>query len=187
MPGRGLGSPDMALVDLHGGGLPDILEMNGAVRYWRNLGEGRFDLPRTMREAPPHSLADPGVQMIDADGDGRMDLLVTNGPLAGYYPLEQGARWAQALLSALRRSHPASTLDDPRSQTGGPERRRPHRRALCRQPAGCFFNDPDPAQAGNAPAVRRAHALGGLPQCQLFRSARAPGRHDAATACRTSS
>ena len=94
LPARGLGAADMELVDLHGGGLPDILEMNGTVRYWRNLGHGRFDMPRPMQDAPPHALANPGVQMIDANGDGRMDLLVTSGPLAGYYPLEHGARWS---------------------------------------------------------------------------------------------
>ena len=39
-------------MDLFGNGLPDIVEMNGRVRYWRNLGNGRFDLPRPMRDAP---------------------------------------------------------------------------------------------------------------------------------------
>ena len=47
----------MELVDLHGFGLPDILEMNGVVRYWRNLGNGSFDLPRPMSDAPPYALA----------------------------------------------------------------------------------------------------------------------------------
>jgi hypothetical protein len=93
LPAHALNAPDLELVDLHGSGLPDILQMNGVVRYWRNLGNGRYDLPRLMPEAPPHSLADPGVQMIDANGDGRMDLLVSGGPLAGYYPLTFNARW----------------------------------------------------------------------------------------------
>ena len=31
------------LVDLFGNGLPSVFQMNGAVRYWRNLGDGRFD------------------------------------------------------------------------------------------------------------------------------------------------
>nr|WP_320190734.1 SpvB/TcaC N-terminal domain-containing protein [uncultured Desulfobacter sp.] len=95
LPTRALSSPGMELVDLHGSGLPDILEMNGTVRFWRNLGNGRFDQPRTMAEAPPLSLADPGVQIIDANGDGRPDLLVTSRPLAGYYPLDHGGRWSK--------------------------------------------------------------------------------------------
>src|SRR5262249_11406000 len=45
MPPGSLARPDQELVDLTGDGLPDILQMNGVVRYWRNLGDGRFDLP----------------------------------------------------------------------------------------------------------------------------------------------
>jgi RHS repeat-associated protein len=112
LPTRALGAADMELVDLHGGGLPDILEMNGTVRYWRNLGHGRFDMPRSMQAAPPHALADPGVQMIDANGDGRMDLLITSGPLAGYYPLEHGARWSQKSFQRYPYA-PSFNLDDP--------------------------------------------------------------------------
>ncbi len=112
LPTRALGAPDMEMVDLHGSGLPDILEMNGTVRYWRNLGHGRFDMPRPMQEAPPHALSDPGVQMIDANGDGRMDLLVTSGPLAGYYPLEHGARWSQKSFQRYPDA-PSFNLDAP--------------------------------------------------------------------------
>ena len=68
--------------------------MNGTARYWRNLGNGRFDLPREMKDAPAGlTLADPGVQLIDADGDGRIDLLVTNERLSGYFPLRFGGLW----------------------------------------------------------------------------------------------
>src|SRR5262249_50292050 len=38
MPPGSLARPDYELADLLGHGLPDILEMNGTVRYWRNLG-----------------------------------------------------------------------------------------------------------------------------------------------------
>jgi RHS repeat-associated protein len=113
LPTRALGAADMELVDLHGCGLPDILEMNGAVcRFWRNLGGGSFDMPRPMREAPAHSLADTGVQLIDANGDGRMDLLVTHGPLAGYYPLNHGAAWDRRSFRRHDRT-PSFSLDDP--------------------------------------------------------------------------
>jgi hypothetical protein len=67
LPPASLAHPDYELADLTGDGLPDILEMNGSVRYWRNLGNGTFDLPRPMRDAPAGlALADVGVQLIDA-------------------------------------------------------------------------------------------------------------------------
>ncbi len=94
LPGRSLANPELEIADLFGNGLPDILEMNGIVRYWRNLGNGRFDLPREMKTAPAGlTLADPGVQLIDADGDGRIDLLVTSDRLSGYFPLRFGGLW----------------------------------------------------------------------------------------------
>ena len=94
LPTSSLASPNLELADLFGDGLPDILEMNGVVRYWRNLGGGRFDLPRLMRDAPAGvALADKGVQLIDADGDGRIDLLVSNGNFAGYFALQFGGLW----------------------------------------------------------------------------------------------
>ena len=169
---------DMELVDLHGSGLPDILEMNGTVRYWRNLGNGRFDMPRPMREAPPHALADPGVQMIDANGDGRMDLLVTSGPLAGYYPLTHSAAWdrksfqrydARAELQPRRPGGPADR----------PGRRRRHRRAALRQPPGVLLQRSRHAMAWQrtrfAAATKR---WSDIPQRQFLRPARQAGRHD---------
>src|SRR5262249_12469633 len=52
LPAASLADPSMELVDLFGNGLPDVLQMNGVVRYWRNRGNGRFDLPRPMSNAP---------------------------------------------------------------------------------------------------------------------------------------
>lgn len=95
-PVNALNRPDIALVDLHGAGLPDICQINGVTRYWRNLGNGRFDRPREMVAMPPHTLLDPGVQLIDADGNGCPDLLVTHNGLSGYYPLQHGAVWSKA-------------------------------------------------------------------------------------------
>ncbi len=89
LPAKSLGAPDHELVDLFGNGLPDIMQMNGTVRYWRNLGNGEFDLPRQMKEVPLGiSLADANVQMIDADGDGRIDLMATDNGLPGYYSMK---------------------------------------------------------------------------------------------------
>jgi len=80
LPTQSLANPGLELVDLFGDGTPDFLEMTCSTRYWRNLGDGRFDLPRPMTEAPGGlSLADPGVQLIDANGDGRADLAASLG------------------------------------------------------------------------------------------------------------
>ena len=139
-------TPDMELVDLHGSGLPDILEMNGTVRFWRNLGNGRFDMPRLFRYAPYHALSDPGVQMIDANGDGRIDLLVTSGPLAGYYPMEHGGKWSEKSFQRYTHS-PGFNLDDPEVKLvdvngdGYTDILRSGSRLEC------FFNDPDPSLA----------------------------------------
>jgi hypothetical protein len=57
LPAGSLASRNLELVDLFGKGTPDILEMNGTVRYWRNLGGGRFDLPHAMRDAPAASVS----------------------------------------------------------------------------------------------------------------------------------
>jgi RHS repeat-associated protein len=112
LPSFSLSNPSLELVDLTGDGLPDILEMNGTVRYWRNLGNGSYDLPRPMRDAPPTALADPGVQMIDANGDGRADLLVTNSEVAGYYPLDFDGRWNRGSFQSYSYS-PSFNFEDP--------------------------------------------------------------------------
>jgi RHS repeat-associated protein len=113
LPPRSLANPDLELVDVIGNGLPDVLEMNGTVRYWRNIGGGVFAWPREMREAPAGvGLADPGVQMIDANGDGRMDLLVTAHTLSGYYPLKFGGQWDHRSFQKYRMA-PSFSLEDP--------------------------------------------------------------------------
>lgn len=113
LPPYSLANPDYALVDLFGTGLPDLLEMNKTVRYWRNLGRGKFDRPRVMREAPAGvSLADPGVQLIDANGDGRTDLLVTTATQSGYFPLTFGGTWDRRSFRPYRTA-PSFSLQDP--------------------------------------------------------------------------
>ena len=103
----------LRLVDLFGNGLPDVLEMNGVVRYWRNLGNGALALPRMMNDAPAGvRLADPGVQMIDANGDGRADLLVTTETMAGYYPLCFNGLWDRKSFQRYKVA-PSFNLEDP--------------------------------------------------------------------------
>ena len=116
LPAQSLENPDLELADLFGNGLPDFFQMNDTVRYWRSLGNGTFDLPRQMREAPAGlRLADPGVQLIDADGDGRIDLLVTSGPLAGYFPTQPGGLWDRRSFQRYRYA-PSFNLQDPEVQ-----------------------------------------------------------------------
>lgn len=116
LPAQSLVSPDLELADLFGNGLPDILQMNGTIRYWRNIGGGRFDLPRPMRDAPAGlQLADPGVQLIDANGDGRIDLLVTANGLNGYYPLQHNGEWDRRSFQRYRHA-PSFNLQDPEVQ-----------------------------------------------------------------------
>lgn len=112
-PSTSLAQSSMELVDLFGNGLPDILEMNGSVRYWRNRGNGRFEMSRPMTDAPAGvTFSDTGVQLLDANGDGRPDLLVTQGPLSGYYSLRFGGLWDRRSFQKHRHA-PSFDLKDP--------------------------------------------------------------------------
>jgi RHS repeat-associated protein len=77
MPQMLLSSVDCDLIDLFGNGLPDLMHFDGDVRYWRNVGRGRFarSAPVETRPAGAH-LRHPGVLFADLDGDGRAELLV---------------------------------------------------------------------------------------------------------------
>jgi RHS repeat-associated protein len=142
LPPVSLAHPDFELVDLFGNGLQDIFEMNGVVRYWRNLGEGKFDLPRDMRDAPAGlRLADSGVQLVDADGDGRTDLLLTTPGLSGYFPLRFGGLWDRRSFQRYKAA-PSFNLEDPEVKLvdldgdGVTDAIRSSTRLEC------FFNDP---------------------------------------------
>jgi RHS repeat-associated protein len=112
-PERSLGHPELELIDLFGNGLPTIVEVNEQVRYWRNRGEGSFDLVRTMPTAPAGvRLSEPGVQVLDADGNGRPDLMVSEGQRAGYYPLSFAGEWRERGFVPYR-AVPPINLDAP--------------------------------------------------------------------------
>ena len=112
LPTTPLSDPNLALVDLRGSGLPDIVELGTTQRYWSNRGEGRFDLPRPIVEAPPHALGEPGVEFLDADGDGRADLLVAAGARAGYFPSTFAGGWSRRSFQPYAQA-PSVGLADP--------------------------------------------------------------------------
>ena len=128
LPTLALNTPDMALVDLFGDGLPDVLHSGPAgFRYWRNLGHGTLDRPRTLPQIPAGiSLDQPGVGFGDMAGNGVADLLVNIGPLAGFFET--------TLDGCLAEVHPVRDVSRIRSagpsrQDGRSDRRRPIRRA----------------------------------------------------------
>ena len=113
LPATSLANPQMELIDLFGHGLPDFVELGGAVRYWRNLGAGRFDMPRSFADVPTSwNLSDVGVQLLDANGDGRADLVLSTGELAGYYPLDFRGEFSRKSFQRYQRA-PGFTLEDP--------------------------------------------------------------------------
>ncbi|MDX3188617.1 SpvB/TcaC N-terminal domain-containing protein [Streptomyces sp. MN03-5084-2B] len=108
LPPVGLADPDTAMIDLLGTGLPGILRTEGnAMRYWRNIGDGRLDRPDLLSAAPAGvALDDPAVALADLGGDGRPDLLVLEQP-TGFYEAAAGTPAWQA----LRHLHAVPTLD----------------------------------------------------------------------------
>ena len=158
-----LSRPDVELVDLTGDGLPDVLQLDGVARYWRNTGDGTFDRPRTMRNSPGgFRLADPGVQLLDADGDARADLLVTTPTFAGVVPLGFDATWDNV---RPYRNPPSFSLEDPEVRLidltgdGVTDAVRAGARLEC------FFHDS--ADGWSGPQAARALDSEGLPQITL--------------------
>jgi RHS repeat-associated protein len=160
LPTAALSSPTMALVDVRGAGLPDVVELGAVKRVWRNAGDGRFELPRQLTEAPPLSLADRGVQFLDADGDGRLDLVVSTangggrspGVRAGYYPMTFAGGWARRSFQPYRQA-PSVGLADANVKLidldgdGLTDVLRSGTRLQA------WFNDPDPRMAWQRTAV----------------------------------
>jgi RHS repeat-associated protein len=95
MPPLALNDPNMALVDLFGDGLPDILHTGpNGFRYWRNLGNGLLDRPRTLAQIPAGiSLDQRGIGFGDMSGNGIADLLINAGPLPGFFETTTDGAW----------------------------------------------------------------------------------------------
>jgi hypothetical protein len=156
LPARSLANPDLELVDLFGDGTPDILEMNGTARYWRNLGDGRFDVPRQMAEGPAGlRLGDPGVQLIDANGDGRADLLVSTAQIAGYFPMRFGGLWDRHSFHRYREA-PSFDLRDPEVRLVDLDGDGVTDAIRSGSRLECFFNDPQRGWTETRAVARRA-------------------------------
>jgi len=95
LPALALNDPTMALVDLFGDGLPDILQTGpDGFRYWRNLGNATLDRPRTLPDMPAGiSLDQPGIGFGDMAGNGIADLLVNTPRLAGFFETTSEGAW----------------------------------------------------------------------------------------------
>jgi RHS repeat-associated protein len=90
---------DRFFADMTGDGLADLVEVrNGSVRYFPNLGRGRFGDPVEMLDAPrlDHEGAfDAGrVRLVDLDGNGTADLLYLG---CGELRIHRNARGARFL------------------------------------------------------------------------------------------
>ncbi len=173
LPRTGLGDASLALVDLRGSGLPDIVELGAAHRYWPNLGEGRFGLPRTIEQAPPQALGDPGVRFADADGDGRPDLLVTSAAGAGYFPMMFAGGWSRRSFQRYATA-PAVSPDDPAVRLVDLDGDGLTDVLRSGSPARCWFNHADPDQAWRRDRHRDRRRAGPRPH----RPPPPPRRHD---------
>ena len=94
LPPESLNSPDFALMDIFGNGLPDVVQAaNTGFHYWRNRGGGHFGRRSTMSASPPVTLSRGGVFLADMGGDGLPDLVVEDPPLSGFFEATPDGGW----------------------------------------------------------------------------------------------
>ena len=117
LPARSVASPDIELADVFGNGLPDLIQLNGTARYWRNLGGGRFDLPRPMKDAPAGlGLADPGSNLSTPTAMGG---LISLSPLTVSQVTSRSSMTARGIAarSGATGKRPRSVCRTPRSSS----------------------------------------------------------------------
>lgn len=113
LPLASLTNPGYELIDLFGNGLQDIVQINGVIRYWRNMGDGKFDIPRLLKNGPTgFTLGDPNVQLVDANGDGRTDILINGTNLSGYYGMKHDGSWDNKAFKKYKYA-PSFSFADP--------------------------------------------------------------------------
>jgi RHS repeat-associated protein len=148
LPAASVSSPGLALIDVTGDGLPDLMELNGVARYWRNRGGGEFDWARRIDEVPGgFRLGDPGVQVVDANGDGTPDLLVTNATDARYFPLTLDSGLRPQREGVRYHVTPTFSLDDPDVRLVDLDGDGLTDAIRSGSEFEHFFNDPDPTKA----------------------------------------
>lgn len=81
------GGGRVELVDWHGDGLADVVEIgrDGAARVWRNEG-GMWGRPRSTGFLPQLSAGTANVGLLDIDGDGLADFVRVDIAATGYQP-----------------------------------------------------------------------------------------------------
>ncbi|MGW6737577.1 toxin TcdB middle/N-terminal domain-containing protein [Streptomyces sp. NPDC055013] len=103
LTGLDLSSPDVHVAPMTGDGLTDLVEVrSGRVRYWPNLGNGRWGPPRTMTGSPvlPPGYRPDRLLLADVDGDGCADLVYVDTAAVRIWPNLGGAAFGAEITVA---------------------------------------------------------------------------------------
>lgn len=94
------GQERLALADMSGDGLADLVRIrNGEIRYWPNLGYGRFGQPVDMSNPPVFDYPDRfdarNLRLADVDGSGVTDVLYIGAGEVRLWMNRSGNAWTQ--------------------------------------------------------------------------------------------